>query len=204
MDITDENKTAENDNPAEYSDPIEQDYQSEGLFIIYLVDNKTDKEALIERLTDDAEARNLGVVRLNIANEPFKAISGSIKFRIIIKYHPPLWWREEPFLLLVENISKLSPKKAYDVKKLSVLVNYTRIKSYSPLDSLDRTLPKESVSRSVMLTSEHEDCIKIFKEFESPSLLYSVRVYKVYRDETGRWHKNTPASKKDGDRKNTL
>ncbi len=189
MDIIGENMTEENDNLLNYSDPIEQDYQSEGLFIIYLVDNKTDKEALIERLTDDAEARSLGVVRLNIAKEPFKAISGSIKFRIIIKYHPPLWWREESFLLLVDNISGLSSKSKYDIQKISVLINYTRIKNHAPFDSLDRNLPKGSLSRSVMLNSEHNDCLNIFKAFESPELLYSVRVYKVYRDEHGRWHK---------------
>jgi len=194
MDITCENKTVEN----EYIDPIEQDYQSHGLFIIYLVDNKTDKDALIARLTDDAEARNLGIVRLNIAKEPFKAISGGIKFRIIIKYHPPLWWKEEPFMLLVDNISKLSPKSTYDVRKISLLINYTRLKKHEePLDSLERTLPKGSLSRSVMLALEHKDCLNVFRAFESVDILYSVRVFSVYRDEDGRWHKKPSGSKKD-------
>lgn len=191
MDIIGENMTAENDNLLNYSDPIEQDYQSEGLFIIYLVENKTDKEALIERLINDADEKKLKIVRLNIAKEPFKAISGSIKFRIIIKYHPPLWWKDEPFMLFVDNISSLSPKSKYDIQKISLLINYTRIKNHAPFDSLDRNMPKGSISRSVMLSSEHNDCLSILKAFESAELLYSVRIYKVYRDEYGLWHKKS-------------
>lgn len=183
--------TAENDNVLNYLDPIQEDYKSEGLFIIYLAENKEDKEALIDRLINDAYDRNLKVVRLNVAKESFNEISGNIKFRIIIKYHPPLWWKDKPFLLLVDNISSLSAKSKYDVRKLSLLINYTRIKDHAPIDSLDRNLPKGSLSRSVMLNSEHNECLNIFKAFESPELLYSVRVYRVYRDGAQQWHKKS-------------
>lgn len=190
MNIETENLLGDN-NSANYIDPIIEDNQSDGLFIIYLTKNKEDKEALIEKLIDDAYGRNLEVVRLNVAKEDFNYISGNIKFRIIIKYHPPIWWKERPFLLLVDNISGLSPKSKYDIRKLSLLINYNRVKSYSPIDSLERTLPKGSLSRSVMLASEHNHCLEIFKAFESIDLLYSIRIYKVYRDEYGRWHKKS-------------
>ncbi|MCX8031562.1 MAG: hypothetical protein N3A59_08315 [Thermodesulfovibrionales bacterium] len=172
-----------------YFDPIDNDYEFNNLFIIYVTENKEDKSALTERLIEDAYRKNLDLVRLNVAKENFNYISGDIKFRIIIKYHPPLWWKNTPFLLLVENINALSPKSKYDIRKLSLLINYTRSKNYSPIDSLDRTLPEGSISRAVILQSEHNHCLEIFKAFENPQLLYSIRVFKVYKDDIGRWHK---------------
>lgn len=191
MNMENENLLADDNNSFNYIDPIVQDYKADNLFIIYLAENKEDKDILIEKLIDDAYGRNLEVVRLNVAKEDFNYISGNIKFRIIIKYHPPIWWKERPFLLLVDNISGLSPKSKYDIRKISLLINYNREKNYSPLDSLERTLPKGSLSRSVMLSSEHNHCLEIFKAFESIDLLYSIRVYRVYRDEFGRWHKKS-------------
>ncbi|GEM_PF-6025525 len=191
MNISSENMITQDDNSSDYIDPIEHDYQSEGLFIIYLAEDKADKDALIEKFLNDAYERNLEVIRLNVAKEDFNYISGNIKFRIIIKYHPPLWWKDKPFMLLVDNLSSLSPKSKYDIRKISLLINYTREKNYSPTDSLDRTLPKGSISRSVVLASEHSQCLDIFKAFESVELLYSIRIYKIYRDEYGRWYKKS-------------
>jgi hypothetical protein len=154
---------------------------------IYVVEDGIAKDRFVERLRFILNKRNVQLVELDIVSADRDDIHGPVVITEN-KYHneKPRWFKNSPFMLLIQNLENLSKQNSDSLTKLNKLALY--LGPYDPSKELQVpvTLDKNSFISAIITESDLKLVSSIVRRL-GRNARHAFRAKKVRENSEGRW-----------------
>lgn len=158
---------------------------------VYVVEDATAKVRLVERLRFLLKEHNVKLVEFDIVYAERKDIHGSVVITENGYYNEkPEWFKNSPFMLLIQNLENLSGKNPDNLAKLNKLAQYLAPTFGSVTDQVPVTLDEKSCMAAIITESDVKTVSSIVRRL-GRNAQQAIRVKKVRENSEGRWENYT-------------
>ena len=156
---------------------------------IYIVDNDEAKECLIKKLGILQNKCDVQMVDLDIKTAGKDDIHGPVVISgNSYRNEKPKWFKDTPFMLLTQNIEKLSVQKRDDLTKLNKLAHYLPPTYGSPTGQVAATIDNNSFIAAVIIEKNLKEVSAIIKSLGG-NAKQAIKAIKIRENSEGRWER---------------